>query len=142
MRAMRATALTAALMVGLMSASATGASAAGDKVKGYITTNQGTLSFHASSLGKGGFEWILSDRTIIVGKVTCYQQHLGADGSTTGTLGGTITKSGSGPIRFYLEDGAGSTDSLDAYLYGGASNTCDLGGNLPANRISGYIDMR
>ena len=141
MRAIRAIAGTAALVMALMGTSATGAMAAGGKAKGEITVQgQGTLSFHASEPDGGGFIYTPVTGPSITGKVTCYVQ----SGTTAGTFTGQITKTNQFVV-FYLYNGATNTD--DGFLYQGTrtNSQCaplvvqDLSNQ---NVISGYIDLR
>ena len=142
MRAIRAIAGTAALVMALMGTSATGAAAGGDKAKGYIETSDGTLSFHASEPGKGGFEWIRPDGSILVGKVTCYIQGEPTATGTTATMVGEGTKGDPGPVTFFLKDGPGPTDEGDGFGYAGRIELCTDFGDFSSERLFGYVDMR
>ena len=150
MRAIRAIAGTAALVMALMGTSATGALAASGKAKGYITVpSEGTLSFHASKSG-GGFE-ITEGNTTLVGKVVCYEQDptTGTNPETTqAAFLGVLTK---GPqkgdyVTVYLENVTpGNATDGDTFrvVDGGDPDICPEPIDLTTvDGSSGYIDIR
>jgi hypothetical protein len=140
MRAIRATALTGALIVGLLGASASGALAAsGGKAKGYIVTDTGTLSFHASAPNKGGFELTVDGETT-TGKVLCYSQGPTEDGVTYATLVGQTDQ---GTVTLYLKDGGLPDSSTDAFIVVDTQDCAYPTTDFSSGDVEeGYIDIR
>ena len=128
MRAIRAIALMAALVMALMSVSATSAIAVKAKgnANGYAVSPQGTLSFHASTGGKGGFIFTPTGEGSFSGKVTCYSQ----DGMSA-TFVGVVTKTSNADVevgdtvQFNLRDNNSPTVK-DAMLYTENGDACGV----------------